>query len=102
MKETKTQIIHLRLTEAERKNIEIRPERLASRLGVPVVVLSARLGKGVKTLTDTFAAVWRNPPACATRLEYTSHIEKHIREIENNLAGRLQPRAGCPRFMARW
>lgn len=71
------------MDEAKKKKIRIDLPRLSERLGIPVVGMSARSGKGLDKLMDTVAALTRteekkNP----LRIRYGDEIENAVSLIE--------------------
>ena len=71
------------MDEAKKKKIKIDLPRLSERLGIPVVGMSARSGKGLDKLMDTVAALTRteerkNP----LRIRYSDEIENAVSLIE--------------------
>ncbi|WP_313292973.1 ferrous iron transport protein B [Faecalispora jeddahensis] len=71
------------MDEAKKKKIRIDLPRLSERLGIPVVGMSARSGKGLDKLMDTVAALTRteerkNP----LRIRYGDEIESAVSLIE--------------------
>ncbi|MFR5049192.1 MAG: ferrous iron transport protein B [Faecalispora sporosphaeroides] len=71
------------MDEAKKKKIRIDLPRLSERLGIPVVGMSARSGKGLDKLMDTVAALTReeekkNP----LRIRYGDEIENAVALIE--------------------
>lgn len=71
------------MDEAKKKKIRIDLPRLSERLGIPVVGMSARSGKGLDKLMDTVAALTReeekkNP----LRIRYGDEIESAVALIE--------------------
>lgn len=71
------------MDEAKKKKIRINLPRLSERLGIPVVGMSARSGKGLDKLMDTVAALTRteerkNP----LRIRYGDEIESAVSLIE--------------------
>jgi len=92
--------------EAERKGLKIYPEKLEKLLNIPVVTTSALLGKGIDILMKTCRKVIYdgNPPPGP--MEYTSHIEEIVAEIETHFpaaktgVARSLVKNGSPRFYA--
>ena len=71
------------IDEAEKKGIVIDEERLSSKLGVPVVKISARNKQGIDTLLDTVAALLRGDIQTKPyRLTYRPEIEEQINKLE--------------------
>ncbi|WP_283608276.1 ferrous iron transport protein B [Faecalispora anaeroviscerum] len=79
------------MDEAKKKKIRIDLPRLSERLGIPVVGMSARSGKGLDRLMDTVAAqtqtaAKQNP----LQIQYSDEIESAISLIEPVVAEALQ------------
>lgn len=79
------------MDEAKKKKIKIDLPRLSERLGIPVVGMSARSGKGLDKLMDTVAALTRteerkNP----LRIRYGDEIENAVSLIEPVVENALQ------------
>lgn len=79
------------MDEAKKKKIKIDLPRLSERLGIPVVGMSARSGKGLDKLMDTVAALTRteerkNP----LRIRYSDEIENAVSLIEPVVENALQ------------
>ncbi len=71
------------IDEAEKKGIMIDAEKLASKLGVPVVKISARNKQGIAALLDTIASFLRGDiETKAYRLTYQPEIEEQINKLE--------------------
>ncbi len=71
------------IDEAEKKGIAIDEEILSSKLGVPVVKVSARNKKGIDTLLDTIARLLRGDIQTKPyRLTYRPEIEEQIKKLE--------------------
>ncbi|WP_428911600.1 FeoB small GTPase domain-containing protein [Niallia sp. Krafla_26] len=71
------------MDEAEKKGIVIDEERLSSKLGVPVVKISARNKKGIQSLLDTIARLLRGDIQIKPyRLTYRPEIEEQINKLE--------------------
>jgi ferrous iron transport protein B len=77
-----------RMDLARREGIRIDLDRLAERLGCPVVPLVASRGEGTDRLGDTVAAMLDRGPMRGIRIEYPEVIEHALRE--------LGPRLGAP------
>ncbi|MDQ1350210.1 MAG: ferrous iron transport protein [Acidobacteriota bacterium] len=92
--------------EAERKGLKIYPEKLEKLLNIPVVTTSALLGKGINNLMKACREMIYNGKRLPTRLEYTSHIEEIVTEIEMHFlttktdAAAGLSKNGSPRFYA--
>ncbi len=84
--------------EAERKGLKIYPEKLEKLLNIPVVVTSALYGKGIKELVEKCGQEVNrhNPPPAF--MEYTSHVEDYIRQLEGYFRGIEITKNGSPRF----
>ena len=71
------------IDEAEKKGIVIDEEILSSKLGVPVVKISARNKQGIDTLLDTLARLLRGDIQTKPyRLTYRPEIEEQINKLE--------------------
>ena len=71
------------MDEAEKKGIVIDEEKLSSKLGVPVVKISARNKQGIDTLLDTVARLLRGEIQTKPyRLTYRPEIEEQINKLE--------------------
>ncbi len=88
--------------EAERKGIKIYPEKLERALNIPVVQTSALYGKGIKELMELFMNILggKSEKKFPTGMEYTSHIEKSVRRIQETIQDMEISRQGSPRFYA--
>lgn len=74
------------MDEAEKKGIVINEEILSSKLGVPVVKISARNKQGIDTLLDTVARLLRGDIQTKPyRLTYRPEIEEQINKLESNV-----------------
>ncbi|WP_027634657.1 ferrous iron transport protein B [Clostridium hydrogeniformans] len=80
------------IDEAERKHIEIDAENLKKSLGIPVVLTSARDGRGIEELKDTLnKAVENNITFTPNIIKYDSSIENEVSHIVNKLKGLKYP-----------
>ena len=71
------------IDEAEKKGIVIDEEKLSSKLGVPVVKISARNKQGIAALLDTVARLLRGDIQTKPyRLTYRPEIEEQINKLE--------------------
>ena len=71
------------IDEAEKKGIVIDEENLSSKLGVPVVKISARNKQGIDNLLDTVARLLRGDIQTKPyRLTYRPEIEEQINKLE--------------------
>ncbi len=92
--------------EAERKGLKIYPEKLEKLLNIPVVTTSALLGKGINNLMNACREMIYNDKRTPARMEYTSHIEEIVAEIETHFltaktgADTGLIKNGSPRFYA--
>jgi small GTP-binding protein len=74
------------IDEAEKKGIVIDEEILSSKLGVPVVKISARNKKGINTLLDTVERLLKgNIQTKPYRLTYRPEIEEQINKLESSI-----------------
>ena len=74
------------IDEAEKKGIVIDEEILSSKLGVPVVKISARNKQGIDTLLDTIARLLRGDIQTKPyRLTYRPEIEEQINKMESSV-----------------
>lgn len=79
------------LDEAKKKKIKIDLKGLSERLGIPVVGMSARSGKGFDQLMDTIEALTKskeNPTPL--RIHYSDEMENAISQLEPVVASALQ------------
>jgi ferrous iron transport protein B len=86
--------------EAERRGLKIYPEKLEAALNIPVVTTSALYGKGIKELMEKCYDLFRLEKTTPTKMEYTSHIEKNVNQLELHLAHLKLEKNGTPRFYA--
>lgn len=87
-----------RMDLARREGIRIDLDRLAERLGCPVVPLVAARGEGNEALATTVADVLDREPHTGIRIEYPEVIEQALRE----LGGQLEPVARERQVDPRW
>lgn len=85
------------MDEAQKKQIRINLDLLASRLGIPVVGTSARSGKGLDHLMNTVSSLTENSfNVNPLRITYSAEIEKAVSMVEpaidSVLHGRISPR----------
>ena len=74
------------IDEAEKKGIVIDEEILSSKLGVPVVKISARNKQGINTLLDTVDRLLKgNIQTKPYRLTYRPEIEEQINKLESSV-----------------
>ena len=74
------------IDEAEKKGIVIDEKILSSKLGVPVVKISARNKQGIDTLLDTLASLLRGEiQTVPYRLTYRPEIEEQINKLESRV-----------------
>lgn len=74
------------IDEAEKKGIVIDEQILSSKLGVPVVKISARNKQGIDTLLDTLARLLRGDIQTKHfRLTYREEIEEQIKKLESSV-----------------
>ncbi|MEA4890992.1 MAG: ferrous iron transport protein B [Peptococcaceae bacterium] len=86
------------MDEAKKKNIRIDLNRLASRLGIPVVGTSARSGHGLDQLMDSVTSLADGSfEAKPLRVTYSQEIEKAVAMVQPAVSGVLQER-----FSSRW
>lgn len=79
------------LDEAKKKKIKIDLKGLSERLGIPVVGMSARSGKGFDQLMDTIEALTKlkeNPTPL--RIHYSDEMENAISQLDPVVASALQ------------
>lgn len=88
--------------EAERKGIKIYPEKLEKMLNIPVVTTSALYGKGIKELLEKCSEVidGNRKNSRPAKMEYTSHIEESVQQLEKTLGNVKINKNGSPRFYA--
>ena len=71
------------MDEAKKKSIRIDLDRLAARLGIPVVGTSARAGKGLDELMDTVRRLTEKPiQSKPLQIQYDDEIEKAVSLLE--------------------
>ena len=88
------------IDEAERKGILIDADRLSQELGVPVVLTSARSGRGVRELVETVHAVAEGTLTTSPRLaDPPAQVEGALAELVP-LAAVAAPDAENPRWIA--
>ena len=88
------------IDEAERKGIQVDAEALSAELGVPVVLTSARSGRGVRELVETVYEVAEGSRTAAPRLaEPPPQIAGALDEL-SPLAALAAPDAENPRWIA--
>ncbi|MCM3766428.1 FeoB small GTPase domain-containing protein [Neobacillus niacini] len=74
------------IDEAEKKGIVIDEGKLSSKLGVPVVKISARNKQGIDTLLDTIARLLRGDIQTKPyRMTYQPEIEEQIKKLESRV-----------------
>ncbi|MGG6295574.1 Fe(2+) transporter permease subunit FeoB [Leptolyngbya sp. AN02str] len=66
---------------AERREIQMNPQRLSERLGCPVIPLCAHTGKGVPLLREAVQQALSHPVLPQTYVAYPSVIEEAITEL---------------------
>jgi ferrous iron transport protein B len=86
--------------EAERKGLMIYPEKLEKLLNVPVVTTSALYGKGIKELMEKCHELLNKERETPAGMEYTSHIEESVSQLEQCFSHLEITRNGSPRFYA--
>ena len=71
------------IDEASKQGIVIDDQKIASKLGIPVVKMSARNGEGITRLLDTLHKMVSGQIITRPyRIEYSENIESHIQRIE--------------------
>ena len=76
-----------RLDEARRKGLFINIDRLAQRLGVPVIPTIAHMGKGITHLFEAVIAAARQD-TCPLPQPPTRHIAESLQALKNVIAGK--------------
>ena len=66
------------IDEARKCGIHIDAERLEMRLGVPVVLCSARSGEGLCELLEAVKRVMANPPENVFRIQYPKSVTEYL------------------------
>lgn len=66
------------IDEARKCGIHIDAERLEMRLGVPVVLCSARSGEGLCELLEAVKRVMANPPENVYRIQYPKSVTEYL------------------------
>jgi ferrous iron transport protein B len=88
------------IDEAERKGIRVDAEELSAELGVPVVLTSARSGRGVRELVETVYEVAEGTRTATPRLaDPPPHVAAALAELAP-LAALAAPDAEKPRWIA--
>jgi len=88
------------IDEAERKGIRVDAEALSADLGVPVVLTSARSGRGMRELVETVYEVADGTRTAVPRLaDLPAQIAVALNEL-TPLAARAAPAAENPRWIA--
>lgn len=91
------------MDEAARKNISVNTKRLSELLGVPVVGITARSGKGFGKFLTELVKIVENPIEQAFQPEYNEEIEKAVKalseEISPCLEGKLSVRWAALRIL---
>lgn len=73
------------IDEARKKNVTIYPEKLSKKLGIDVVLTSARKKEGLDTLLESIERTVETSPKEVTRVRYSKKIEEGILLLENEL-----------------
>ena len=93
------------LDEAEKKGISVDTEKLSEILGIPVVGVTAREGRGLDNLMDMVEHVIKNPPQNVFLPSYSRSLEEEITRLTNRLSpvtgGRISPRWTALRLIDR-
>ena len=66
------------IDEARKCGIHIDAERLEMRIGVPVVLCSARSGEGLCELLEAVKRVMANPPENVYRIQYPKSVTEYL------------------------
>lgn len=86
------------IDEARRKGLQVDAARLEERLGVPVVLVSARTGTGLEALKDAVCEVAGGELSPKpVRLQYSSPLERAVESLEPDVKSLLNGR-----FNTRW
>lgn len=86
------------IDEAEKKGITIDEKKLADKLGVPVVKISARNKKGIDTLLNTLEQLVNgNIVTTPYRMTYSEEIEKQILKLESKVTAHFGNK-----YLSRW
>lgn len=72
---------------AQKRQIRIKPERLAERLGCPVIPLSAHTGKGLPQLREAVSQSLSQPEILLTCVSYPAVIETALADLSTTLGG---------------
>lgn len=72
---------------AQKRQIRIKPERLAERLGCPVIPLSAHTGKGLPQLREAVSQSLSQPEILLTCVSYPAVIETALADLSATLGG---------------
>lgn len=86
--------------EAERKGLMIYSEKLEKLLHIPVITTSALYGKGIKELMEKCHQVLNQDLISPESIEYTSHIEERVNQLEISFTGVDITLNGSARFYA--
>ena len=80
------------IDEAEKKNIEIDAKNLEKALGIPVVLTSARDGRGIESLKEAINKAVENKITFSPRLvNYSNEIEEKVSVLVNKLSNLKSP-----------
>lgn len=86
------------IDEAEKKGITIDEKKLADKLGVPVVKISARNKKGIDTLLNTLERLVKgNIVTTPYRMTYSEEIEEQILKLESKVTDHFGNK-----YLSRW
>ena len=86
--------------EAEKRGLEIDPQKLEKMLGVPVVATAALYGKGVLQLMERCLQKLTGPPVSQPFLPYTAHVETLVQKLTHAMPQGGGHRNGSLRFYA--
>lgn len=93
------------LDEAKKKGISVDEKKLSEILGIPVVGVTARDGKGLDALMNAVEETIKSPPESAFIPSYSRALEEEITRLANRLApitgGRISPRWTALRLIDR-
>lgn len=88
-----------RMDLARREGIRVDLDRLAERLGCPVVPLVATRREGTGKLATTVAEVLESGPRVGIRIEYPAAIEQALRELGDRIEPMAHERGVDPRWL---
>lgn len=88
------------IDEAERQGIKVDSDKLQSILGVKVVEINSRQGKGGKELIACADDMLRNNVYHPNKIEFVFHLEEDIKKLEQKIVSIPENLSGSLRFYA--